>query len=556
MTDEPEGRSRKLSRQIKRHLKQDDAENIIVRLGVLHDDASILGGMPDLFANIDKTYGEYEDKIKFTIRSLEVSSEEQNALNHRLENLNASINAMLDGLGQGLVFFDETGVCSPIFSKACLTLLETDPGGRHLADILKLDARGREDLQSWLEVVFDTAGAMSFADLKPLAPDHFINSRKQYIELDYRPIELVGEIKAGILLIATDRTLEREAAGKLAKTRSEARKIQSIAMRRNDFWRFASNIRAFLDQIREVTFAKFERNELMRGLHTYKGLALLFGLNELAEILHDTEGRVEQGWQHDDNETLLYQHLEMIEHELAQALTLGRDLFGADFFSKGQVRNVEFARFENLKRKLAALPLSTGERDGLLAYVDTELLALPVEECFAAFCSEIWRIAETQGKPAPEISFTGDRHRIVMSDYEAFFDSLIHMARNIVDHGIEGPAQRREKGKSENGHVTVSTAIGDGFYTFAIEDDGKGFSLHHIRERLRQMGEGEELSDEAALQKIFNPSFSTASQSTLTSGRGVGLTAVKAAVEGLGGTVRAMVGEKGGAKFIFTLKIP
>jgi two-component system chemotaxis sensor kinase CheA len=558
MNDSPPERSKKLKRQIKRHLNDENAESVIMRMAATLPDspeAAILRGLSSFLSNIDNAYDEYEDKLKFSIRSLEVSSQEQNDLNKRLESLNASINAMLDSLGQGLVFFDQNGICSEVYSEAFLTLMGTSPSGKNIADILKLDDRQRQDFQSWLSVVFDDSTALNFEDLKSLAPSEFINNRDQYIALDYAQIRLIGDVKTGILLIATDKTLERESAGQLLEIRNEAKKILGIARRRNEFWRFIDNLQQFTRQIRETGFKNFDRNELMRGLHTNKGLSQLFGFTALADVLHATEGRVEQGWQQDDNEVYLYNQLDQIEQETVRALSVGRDLFGADFFSNGQVRSVDYQVLEEFRMMLGQLPQTAPEYQKIITFFDQQLLSMPVSECFAPFISEIGRIAETQGKPLPKINVVNGDLRIIMDDYEDFFDCLIHLARNLIDHGIEAPNRRRENGKPEFGTVTISANRAGSFYFFEISDDGRGFNVGNIRRRLTHMGEKdiEALSDEDVIQRIFNPAFSTLSITTNLSGRGVGLSAVKTVVEDLGGTVKASIAEDGGARFTFKL---
>lgn len=498
--------------------------------------------MAELLGSIDKSYEEYEDKIKFTIRSLEVSSSELNQSNRQLEQLNTTINTILDSLGQGLLFFDKDGICSPVYSEACQSLLEVSPGNMLVADILKLDGQTREDFMLWLSVVFEEAGALPFNDLKSLAPQQFTNSKNQFIELDYRPLYF-NQVMSGILLIATDKTMERDAAARIETTRNEAKKIESIARRRNDYWRFLYNFSAFLDQI-----ATTETSGAIRGMHTYKGLAQLFGLSELSLLLHQAEGKLTtEGLTPDLGQALL--------GELEQARQIGTDLFGPDFVDGGQVRVFEYALLQDFRDMIE----KSASTDTLLDFFKTRILAVPLFSGFDIFKSEIIRIAESQGKAIPQIVFNNCDYPIILKDYELFFDALVHLARNIVDHGLENPSQRRAKGKTEAGVIMIEASLierdGKRFYHLDIQDDGRGFDITQLKMRLeeRQAGSSSSMTEAQIIDCIFDPSFSTAAAVTSLSGRGVGMNALRIATEELGGQVSALPATSGGARFLIDL---
>lgn len=566
--DLPE-RSKKLTRQLSRHLKSETAEFSILQLADFLETGPAgapdglspdgLRGFSALLSSIDKSYEEYEDKVRFTTRSLEISSNELNASNEELEKLNAGINAMLDSLGQGLIFFNHEGICYPNFSEACLTLLETDPANKSIMDVLKLGEREREDFQNWLSIVFQGSTALSFDDLKSLAPTELTNVKKQYISLDYRPIYLHDNDLAGILLIATDKTLERDAARKIQNTRDEARKIENIARRRNEFWRYIYNLKAFMVETRSRDLLKMDRNTLMRDLHTYKGLSQLFGLSELAGFLHKAESAADMLDGSPEQTAKLEEWLKEITAEMEKALELGMDLFGPSFSNEGQVRILEYRRLEDLRDMIMALPMNGSEQRKLVEFFNSEILATPVKSCFEVFASELMRLCEGQGKSRPEFIYINGDTKIIFNEYEAFFDSLVHLARNIADHGIEMPSQRREKNKGDAGIVTIEThQVQDGpnkFYRFVISDDGRGFNVDHLRSKLKSMNrkDAATMPDYDVIQCIFDPNLSTAEATTSLSGRGVGMNAILTEVKNLGGTASAEQAPNGGARFVLTV---
>jgi two-component system chemotaxis sensor kinase CheA len=141
---------------------------------------------------------------------------------------------------------------------------------------------------------------------------------------------------------------------------------------------------------------------------------------------------------------------------------------------------------------------------------------------------------------------------------EAIKDPITHIVRNAVDHGIETPAARREKGKPEEGRLLLRAYHEGGQVNIEISDDGRGIDLSAVREKARQrnLASAEQvarMSDRELLNLIFLPGFSTAQQVTNISGRGVGMDVVKTNIEKIGGTVDLQSSEKGA---ILKIKIP
>src|SRR5690349_20472956 len=112
-------------------------------------------------------------------------------------------------------------------------------------------------------------------------------------------------------------------------------------------------------------------------------------------------------------------------------------------------------------------------------------------------------------------------------------DPLTHMVRNSADHGFEDPARRQASGKPEKGTIRLSAWHEGGHIIIEVADDGRGLDVQRIKAAavvrgLATEAEIEKMPDAQAFKFIFTPGFSTASQVTNVSGRGVGLDVVRA----------------------------
>lgn len=121
-------------------------------------------------------------------------------------------------------------------------------------------------------------------------------------------------------------------------------------------------------------------------------------------------------------------------------------------------------------------------------------------------------------------------------------DSMIHLVRNAVSHGIEGPEERKSKGKKEEGTILLRASSDKEYVIIDIIDDGNGVDADKIRKKVleKRLATPEALaalSDDDVVKFIFEPGFSSVDQVTSVSGRGVGMDVVKKAVDAVGGKI-------------------
>jgi two-component system chemotaxis sensor kinase CheA len=150
-------------------------------------------------------------------------------------------------------------------------------------------------------------------------------------------------------------------------------------------------------------------------------------------------------------------------------------------------------------------------------------------------------LLKTQGKRA-QFVISGGRVEMDRSVLETLYDPLVHLLRNAIDHGLETPAERARAAKSHTASLRLTARRERESVVIVLEDDGRGMDSAQIAAAAIEQGlvteeAVAEMSEGQILQLLCHPGFSTSSVVTVVSGRGVGMSVIKRAVEGLRGTL-------------------
>lgn len=548
-------------RQISRNLGSEDAPGKLAELREFLKDAdnvpegadAVLAGLPDFFNAVMQTYEQYEDQNKVAIRNVQLSSQELNDLNRKLEFLNGSMNAMLESLGQGLMFFDRDGLCAPVYSKACKALLEVDPAGKYIWDIFGLSENEAQHFKTLIALILDNQTALSFEDMVELAPAVKKHSDGRKIHLEYRPMYSGGMTIQGVLVIATDRSEEEKARLLLEKKEQDAARVLRLARNRNAFQKFIAEVQDyFLSGKKSLFRTENDMEDIKRSLHTFKGLAGTFFMPGFADSVHTLEDDIGGLQDVAGARKLIAAQEENIQAQVSDIVKEAENLFGLGFVNQGQTRNLALDRLQDFyARHLQDQEDSPAAQEFLQKF-----LAIPIWRKLEFFSAQILDTAAKVGKKAEPCRFEGENFPILETPYQDFFTSLTHVANNIVDHALEPEDVRLGQGKQAAGQVVVMTTLKDDSFTIQIRDDGAGISEQKVREKLARKGvDTSDMSRQDVLMAIFQPEFSTAASVTNISGRGVGLNVVYEEIQELGGNI-AVDSEPGkGTSFIITLPL-
>jgi two-component system chemotaxis sensor kinase CheA len=194
------------------------------------------------------------------------------------------------------------------------------------------------------------------------------------------------------------------------------------------------------------------------------------------------------------------------------------------------------------RARQATLSESLGEVNQLVGQIrdrSLDLRMIPIGEVFQRFPRVVRDVSKELGKQI-DLVITGADTELDKSMVDKLGEPLTHMVRNAVDHGIESVEVRLASGKPAAGKLNLHAFHDSGCIVIEIKDDGKGLDSQRIRAKAIEKGliSAEAVLTDAEVQKlIFMPGFSTAEKVTNLSGRGVGMDAVKSAVEQLRGDI-------------------
>lgn len=193
-----------------------------------------------------------------------------------------------------------------------------------------------------------------------------------------------------------------------------------------------------------------------------------------------------------------------------------------------------------------------------LQYSVMDVRLVPVDFLFKKF-HRIVRDAAAKEEKNVILKLKGTETEIDRNILQVISDSLIHLVRNAISHGIEKPAIRKQRGKEEQGSVTLEASSESDIVIIAIRDDGGGIDAARIRKKAGEKGmlslsEASQWSDNDIMMLIFEPGFSTMDEVTSLAGRGVGMDVVKRALDSIGGTV--YIETKVGEGTTFFLRLP
>jgi NO-binding membrane sensor protein with MHYT domain len=481
------------------------------------------------------------------------------ASNTSLTETQIAIRNLLDHADQGFLTVGADLLVGAQSSAACEAILGETPAGKSIVELLHTygSPGPQTTMRATLESIFRETTPF-IRDLKlELLPTTFglggrsVKVSYKYLSVSNRLMLILTDVtETKLLTEAVDRERKRLEMIVLAVTEGAA--FSALV---SDYRKFLNNeLSALLDE----TVIEAD-GKLRRRLHTYKGLLAQFSFHYSPQSLHDLETRLLVEPELALQSAMAALEPEKLLGELKRDLESVDDVLVWDMGSSSLHLTLSQPQLETM-RQVAIDTLDTEEGRAASASLRqllqtlAGLAKLDVKAVLALHGRGAIALSRRLGKQLAPIQFRGDNARLSSEVYGDFFGSLVHVFRNAVDHGIETPEEREATGKTPEGNIWCDIRDHGDRVEIQIKDDGRGIARRSLEDKLITSGLGRPQVEALSLgDLVFREGLSSRDTVSEVSGRGIGLGAVKAELERLGGSFAVETEHGAGSRFCFVL---
>ncbi len=431
-----------------------------------------------------------------------------------VDRANRDMRLVLDAVDQGLLTIDREGrVVGEISGMVKRWFGDVDKGALFTNVLARLSASVASEWEmAWLQVVDDVLPLEVALDVMPSR----LETKERTLVFTLRPVGS-EESWSRMLVVVSDVTaaLERE------RTEEARRELAAVMVRmvrdRAGFVAFYGETRDTIAALAHGTVG--DETAQLRRLHTLKGNASISGLTTLARIAHHIEERLREGDAGSAPYAALVARWDALEAELSPLLPSAST--GIAITDEEHAWLVEELRESNAPPSLCAA-VASWKRESIGTVLER-------------LAEQGRALATRLDKGSISITTEYDELRLDGPTYRSFFAALVHAVRNAIDHGIEGAEARSMAGKAKGAIVLRAKVRGDELEVL-VEDDGGGIPWSSVAERAIALGLPHATRAELSAA-LFADGLTTRDEAEEISGRGVGLSALRAATVAFGGDV-------------------
>lgn len=453
------------------------------------------------------------------IREKELSESDNLKLQHR---------HFFKNLGEGFLKIDQEGNVAEVMTAVCNTIFEREVSGLPIAELISDNDEDEAFIVELLNNVF--SGKVAAVVGMELMPDE-LKIKDKYFTLNYE-IEKVEKKITALILIISDITESKKMEARILEESNHLKMIVSTMLNRDDLLEL---INEFLEFTADVGEGMYGPSELMNKIHTFKGNFGIYNMVSTVPYLHEVEEKLIKG---DLISKDVGNNMRNIIYEDLEVVT---EVTGSSFFEDEVYLTVNKTNLEKVYQTVRKYFYD--QEASLILNIMEQIFYKSVGDVIMFYAKEAVKTAARKGRTVNIATMSGDQVFIDTNLYKEAFRSLVHIFNNSIDHGFEDEEERLMAGKSPYGELACSVDDLGNLFEITISDDGRGIDVGKVRAKAIDKGiidenKADMLEENDLLKLIFEPNFSTKNYADSISGRGVGMAAVKAEVERIGGKVR------------------
>ena len=430
-------------------------------------------------------------------------------------------------MGEGFFKVGPSGLVEEVLTQVCNSIFGKNIKGLEISELIGM----REEDGFIMELLEDLFKGSIPTDLCfELLPEELeINDR--FFRITYELEKEMEKISA-LIVVMSDITEAKRYEFTLSEERNRLKMVVSMMLNRDDI---VELLNEFLDFTKDINEGIYKPEEIINKVHTFKGNFGMYNLLHIVPYLHALEDRLING---DEVDLSLGNRLRNIIYADLEVVT---DITGSSFFEDELYLSVNK---NNLKKVYQTVRRYFYDKEAslILSIVD-QLFYKSIGDVLMFYARESAKTASVKDKTVNVAVLSGDEVFVDVNYYRDVFRSLVHVFNNCIEHGIENEEERLMAGKSPYGEISCNIDDVGNFFEIRISDDGRGIDLGEVYYKAISKGiiteeMAENMNEEEMINLIFEPNFSTKSYAETLSGRGVGMAAVKAEVEKIGGKIR------------------
>lgn len=553
-----------------RHITQ-SIQNISQEHNNLHENISV--EFDDEYKKLVDAFNKMTSSLSKNIEKLNIRDKEISMMNqeletrvkkrtHQLSVKTQEISNLLDNAGEGFLSFNKDFVILDEYSKECENLIGKDFKSQSIIDVLYKNYEEKKDFyqQTLLDALSfkETIIRNSFLKLLPKE----IEFNKKILQIEYKILQ-----NDNYMLILNDISDKKALELKIVQEQEILKMIVSIVSDSTLFFETRDDFIAFSKDMSMLsnshTTSLKTLSEVYRAVHTFKGIFSQFFMHNIVTSLHEMETQISHFLKVQEASCRLSEIINksILIENFDKDLEIIKNILGEKYFDETMMLKINEESIIKLENKISSY--CNFDKVHSLNYEDIlkdthKLRDKPFLDLLSGYPKMCMDLAKKLNKQIYPFEVIGDKKITVSEEYKPFSKSLIHVFRNMIDHGIEDIDTRVCNNKDEKGTIVCSFTLVDNYLNIMVCDDGGGIDLEAIKNKAVQNNlftekEIRAMSNKDIFELIFHESFSTKEEVSETSGRGIGLYAVKSELDKIQGTLEISTVFGNGTTFIFKL---